>query len=153
MLQQSIYLYLSRFIFSNKTLSKLSYNSSSGYQITNKLGLCDPFYLQKRVATTLHCKRYSQSVSVCIVGSQLRQFLKGNTLYCLPRGGSCVTFNTILVTIIERENLNVNLYHQMDIRGIFEIVKSLSTTISQDYVFTFWTIFSRSWEVKEFKKR
>ena len=34
-------LYLSRFIFSNKTLG----NSSSGYQNTTKLRLCDPFYL------------------------------------------------------------------------------------------------------------
>ena len=44
-----------------------------------------------------------------------------------------MTFSIILVTIIE--NLNVKLY-QTDIRGIFEIVRSLSPTISYRIIYS-----------------
>ena len=62
--------------------------------------------------------RYTQSQSVTVQSSQARQFLKGNYLYCFEVGERCVTFSTILVTIIE--NLNVNPY-QMDIDARGEI--------------------------------
>ena len=62
--------------------------------------------------------RYTQSQSVTVQSSQARQFLKRNNLYCLEVGERCVTFSTILVTIIE--NLNVNPY-QMDIDARGEI--------------------------------